>query len=343
MAKITMKGNKQFEALSDFISNAQMQAAYQPAMIKALLENGTIATRQTVARYLVQHDVAMLADYESMIDKLIGGVLIRRKVVSKEGAIYQLNDADQLTRDQKQALIALCEARISQFIVNHELHDEEPRTLKGSTRYNVLKRANMRCELCGCPNTVRMLHVDRINPGSKDGPDGIKSYQALCEKCHADKGSRHGEDSREKPAASDPTCRFCADPSLRRLAKNDGAFARADTFPVTPGHTLIIPHRHVASYGDLSPFEIEACHRLLNKIRKRLIKADPTIKGFNIGVNDGTTAGQTIPHVHMHLIPRRDGDVKNPQGGVRHLISGKGHYKKGTQVSNHELNHPLLT
>lgn len=338
-----MKNNKQFEALSDFIRKAQMQAVDQPTMIKALLENGTIATRQTVARYLMQHDVAMLADYESMTDRMAGGLLIRKKIVSKEGAVYQLNDADQLTNDQKQALIALCEARISQFIVSRGLRDKETRLLKSSTRYNVLKRANMRCELCGCPNTVRMLYVNRIDTRSKDGSDDIKSYKALCEKCHVDKGSRHSATWRENPVATDPTCRFCADPSLRRLAKNDGAFARADTFPVTPGHTLIIPHRHVASYGDLYPFEIEECHQLLNKIRKRLIKADPTIRGFNIGVNDGEIAGQTIPHVHMHLIPRREGDVKNPQGGVRHLISGKGHYKKGTQVNNHELNHPLLT
>ncbi len=338
-----MKGNNQFEVLSEFITNAQMQAASQPVMIKALLENGTIASRQTLARYLMQHDVAMLADYESVTDKMVGGVPIRKKIVSKEGAVYQLNEADKLTSDQKQALIALCDARIGQFIVDRGLRDQEPQVLKASTRYNVLKRANMRCELCGCPNTVRMLHVDQIDSGRKGGPDDIKNYQALCEQCHEHKGHRHVDVVREKSVAPDPACRFCADPSLRRLLQNEGAFARADTFPVTPGHTLIIPHRHVASYGDLYPFEIEQCHQLLNKIRKRLIKADPSIKGFNIGANDGITAGQTILHVHMHLIPRREGDVKNPQGGVRHLISGKGHYKKGTQVKDHELNHPLLT
>jgi diadenosine tetraphosphate (Ap4A) HIT family hydrolase len=95
---------------------------------------------------------------------------------------------------------------------------------------------------------------------------------------------------------------------------------------VTEGHTLIIPKRHTADYFDLVPAEVSAVNLLLQDQRKRLLAADSAIEGFNIGVNCGEVAGQTIFHCHVHLIPRREGDVENPRGGVRHVIAGKGYY-----------------
>ena len=103
-------------------------------------------------------------------------------------------------------------------------------------------------------------------------------------------------------------------------------FALYDGFPVTEHHTLIIPKRHVASYFDLGQSEINAINQLLLTEKKTIEKIDRTVTGFNIGINSGESAGQTVFHCHVHLIPRRQGDVKEPRGGVRHVIPGKGNY-----------------
>jgi diadenosine tetraphosphate (Ap4A) HIT family hydrolase len=122
------------------------------------------------------------------------------------------------------------------------------------------------------------------------------------------------------------SCLFCSIPSDRVIAENDLAFAIRDGFPVTEGHSLVIPKRHAEDYFALTPEELAACDSLLRRLKADLEQADPAIVGFNIGMNAGEAAGQTIFHCHMHLIPRRHGDVENPRGGVRHLIPGKGFY-----------------
>ncbi len=119
-------------------------------------------------------------------------------------------------------------------------------------------------------------------------------------------------------------CLFCEIPTDRVIASNDLAYAIHDGFPVTPLHTLIIPKRHVETYFDLTEAEILACNRLLSGRREEILKSDPAVEAFNIGMNAGDIAGQTIFHCHIHLIPRRKGDVENPRGGIRHLIPGKG-------------------
>lgn len=103
-------------------------------------------------------------------------------------------------------------------------------------------------------------------------------------------------------------------------------FAIPDANPVTPLHTLVLPRRHVATYFDLSHQETIAVNVVLRRIRDGIVTADKTVEGFNIGINVGAVAGQTIPHCHVHLIPRRRGDVRDPWGGVRAIIPGKAHY-----------------
>ena len=121
-------------------------------------------------------------------------------------------------------------------------------------------------------------------------------------------------------------CIFCAPPSERVFLGNDLAYALWDAFPVTPLHALIIPRRHAVDYFALTREEVLACHDLLGVARVRSMAQDPSIEGFNIGLNVGEVAGQTVFHCHFHLIPRRRGDVDQPRGGVRHLIPGKGAY-----------------
>jgi diadenosine tetraphosphate (Ap4A) HIT family hydrolase len=124
-------------------------------------------------------------------------------------------------------------------------------------------------------------------------------------------------------------CLFCnireATP-LRIVAENEHAYAIRDGFPVTVGHTLIIPKRHAIDYFSLNSVELEAVNLLLAQQREQLLSCDKSIAGFNVGMNCGEAAGQTIFHCHVHLIPRRAGDVPEPKGGVRHVIPGKGAY-----------------
>lgn len=121
-------------------------------------------------------------------------------------------------------------------------------------------------------------------------------------------------------------CPFCDFPEDRAIAKNDLAFVLRDKFPATPLHTLVIPKRHVSGWFDLEPPEMRACNDLLLWAKDAIREEDASVAGFNVGVNIGEAAGQTIFHCHIHLIPRRHGDVENPRGGVRHVIPGKGNY-----------------
>jgi len=120
-------------------------------------------------------------------------------------------------------------------------------------------------------------------------------------------------------------CPFCRLPLTRILEENEHALAIADRFPVSPGHTLVIPKRHSACFFELTLDEITAVYELLCRTKVQL---DYNLKpaGYNIGINLGEVAGQTVMHLHIHLIPRFFGDVIETQGGVRNVIPGKGSY-----------------
>lgn len=124
----------------------------------------------------------------------------------------------------------------------------------------------------------------------------------------------------------DLNCPFCLkNLEVSIIAENELAFAIYDIYPVTKGHILVITKRHFQNYFEISKEENDAVFRLIELMKTKLeneFKPD----GFNIGVNVGEIAGQTIPHVHVHLIPRYKGDMKNPRGGVRHVIPEKGNY-----------------
>lgn len=124
-----------------------------------------------------------------------------------------------------------------------------------------------------------------------------------------------------------PGCVFCAlrdTPNF--VARNELTFAVRDTTPVTHLHTLVLPCRHAATYFDLTESELAAANELLRHLRLEIMKADPSVKGFNVGANIGLVSGQTIFHCHIHLIPRREGDVPDPLGGVRAVIPDKMRY-----------------
>jgi ATP adenylyltransferase len=129
-----------------------------------------------------------------------------------------------------------------------------------------------------------------------------------------------------KPVNSNKDCLFCNLENERILYSNEHAFATRDKYPVTEHHTLIIPKRHTASYFELTEREILSCHEFLIRSKNDILELDPSVTGLNIGINIGESAGQTIFHCHMHLIPRRKHDVENPRGGVRGVIQEKQQY-----------------
>ena len=128
---------------------------------------------------------------------------------------------------------------------------------------------------------------------------------------------------------NDP-CLFCAPRDVTR--RNALAYATRDSYPVSPGHTLILPSRHCPDFFDLSAQEIAACMELLAEERKAL---DDELKpdGYNVGLNVGQAGGQSVLHAHIHLIPRYAGDHPNPQGGIRQIIPWKADYPRSAAPS----------
>lgn len=124
---------------------------------------------------------------------------------------------------------------------------------------------------------------------------------------------------------SNTACPFCSFSTTRIWAENKVAIAFYDGFPLTEGHTLVIPKKHVSSVFDLTPIDQQTTWALVAEVREWLARKYLT-SDFNIGINDGKLAGQTVPHAHIHVIPRRDGDVNDPRGGIRWVIPEKAKY-----------------
>lgn len=126
---------------------------------------------------------------------------------------------------------------------------------------------------------------------------------------------------------SDSDCPFCrTEFAADAIDHENGMLAVEDIHPVTPGHLLIVPFEHFPDYFALPEKLRRAADILLKRQRQRILAEDPSVTGFNIGTNCGRSAGQTVMHAHIHLIPRREGDMENPQGGVRGCVAGKMKY-----------------
>ena len=125
------------------------------------------------------------------------------------------------------------------------------------------------------------------------------------------------------------SCIFCVKSNREIVEEKKFFFIIRDTaYPVTKHHTLIISNRHIDDYFKLTSEELNELNQILKEQKEKLKLLDSTISGYNVGVNVGKDAGQSIMHCHIHLIPRREGDVENPQGGVRSVIPLKQHYKR---------------
>ena len=198
------------------------------------------------------------------------------------------------------------------------------RPVPDDLRFRVLKEAKGRCSLCGATRDERPLDVGLVIPASKGGKATYENLHVLCSKCR--KAARQDSTDFRKlvEAAFDGDCPFCAyNLTGEKPAENDLAFVKPDSRPLTEGHSLIIPKRHVRDWFETTKVEQEAINELIRKRRLQLLEADPTIEGFNMGMNSGKVAGQTVLHCHFHLIPRRKDDNLWSKGGVRGVIREK--------------------
>jgi diadenosine tetraphosphate (Ap4A) HIT family hydrolase len=314
-------------------------------MLKALIEGNGKASLRAIAAAFLAHDQAQLEYYEEITKRMPARVLQNHGLVQKGRDGYRLSlPLNDLTDTQRHELIRICNAKVDDYLQRRGARAYDHRRtalgeLSGTLRYQVLSRAGFRCELCGAPADEQALEVDHIIPRRHGGEDEEANLQALCWRCNANKGARDATDFRAVRAALDvrePACPLCGIDSKRIIGENVLAVAIRDAYPVTPLHTLVIPRRHVITWFDLSVPEQRAINLLLGTMRKEILTADSAVLGFNIGMNCGEVAGQTISHAHVHLIPRRRGDVEEPRGGVRGVIPGKAIYSssgRSTQLA----------
>lgn len=312
-----------------------MSHIYQPVMIKTLLENGGTASKNEIAKHILSYDQSQVEYYQDVTSKMVGKVLTKNGIVKKVGSDrYALVDFEGLKSEDLEMLIAECDHQIQAYVAKRGMKIWEHRrrnrkAVPGSIRYNVLKRAKGRCELCGVAAMERALEVDHIVPKNLGGADAIENYQALCYKCNANKRDSDNTDFRgldDYYSYSEANCTFCRVKPNTWIISNNLSYAIRDKYPVTDGHTLVIPKRHFASFFDITQAELNAIYALASVVREELHRKYPNISGFNLGFNDGQASGQTISHCHFHIIPRRKDDVENPVGGIRNVIPGKGDY-----------------
>lgn len=326
-----------YKELSNFIDkHMRMSHVYQPIMLIELLLRGGKLKTSDIAKALLINDQSQIEYYTKITNNMVGRVLKGHAIVEKhtKNKTYELLDFDSYTEDQIHDLVLRCQKKLDDFMEKRgsKIFDHRRKSsgyISGSIRYEILKRSKFHCELCGISADKKALEVDHILPRNKGGSDDQSNLQALCYSCNAMKQDRDDTNLRivrESYSKKEADCIFCNPQESNVLFQNELAFAFQDGFPITEKHCLIIPKRHIDNYFDLGQAEINSCSELLNRCKQDLMDQDASITGFNIGVNIGESAGQTIMHCHMHLIPRRNGDTQNPIGGVRNIFPDKADY-----------------
>lgn len=318
-----------FIELYNFIENKmRMSHIYQPLLIKTLVEVGGSATLRQLASQFVLEDESQLQYYENTIKKMPVQILKNHGIIEYQDNLISLN-VEKITFKEKAQLRRICEDKIQQYLQKRGLATWDYRFIDDpvpdSIRYKILKAGKQRCALCGIKAKDRMLDVDHIIPRSRGGKTIGENLQVLCAKCNRAKGNKDDTDFRN-PDSMDKNkdCPFCK--NLNIAEKNNSVFAIKDNFPVAKGHYLIIPFRHTDNFFSMTKTERDDSTELIRVLKNRLEVIDPSIIGFNVGMNCGEAAGQTVMHSHIHLIPRRKGDTPNPRGGVRGVIPDKMDY-----------------
>lgn len=323
--------------LKDFVRHKmRMSQVYQPVMLNKLLSEKGEASEREIALEILRHDESQIEYFERIVQNMVGRVLRRHSLVERDRQTktWRLHGFEDLSSDEIRELKEVLEEKKADFLEKRgdQIWSHRKKSsgyVSGTLRYEILKRAKFHCELCGIAADERALEVDHILPRSRGGSDDESNLQALCYSCNAMKLNRDDADFRPiRDSYEDRSedCVFCSIENPRVIEEDPLAYAVLDGYPVTEHHTLVVVKRHAPSFFDLSRPEINACVRLLDSARERICNEDPSVRDFNVGINDGPDSGQTIRHCHIHLIPRRPGDHPNPRGGIRQVIPGKGDY-----------------
>ena len=248
------------DQLKTFIQKQmRMSHIYQPVMLMTLLDRGGKASVRDIAARILSHDESQLEYYEKITKEMVGRVLRNRQVVQKDGQMFELIDFDSLTHEQVTELTHLCQQKLDEFKQNRGAAIWQHRKMSdgyisGTIRYEILKRAKFRCELCGISAEIKALEVDHIIPRNKGGTDDPSNFQALCYSCNSMKRDRDDTDFRkvvESYEHREADCVFCEMPQDSVIAQNELCIAVEDKFPVTPGHMLVILDRMAQWTADL--------------------------------------------------------------------------------------------
>jgi len=266
-----------YDQLVDFLEHKMsMSHVYQPLLIRALVDAGGIATIRQLAQVFLVQDESQLLYYEKRIKEMPLKVLKKHEVITSDGQLVSLS-TKELTLEQKAHIRMICEQELQSFvrkrgvsIWDYRLLDEEP--IPDSLRFLVLKAAGGRCQLCGISAKERPLDVDHIIPRSRGGKTELVNLQALCSKCNRSKRNQGDTNFRSWPHPSaDPDCVFCKPDLISKAVERNGSvFAIMDKYPVTPGHTLVIPIRHTPDWFSMNEAErLDAHHWKTHKARHR--------------------------------------------------------------------------
>ena len=317
--------NRFVELLKFLEEDMRMSHIYQPLIIMGLLQReGGVASKTEIARLLASEDESQIAYYRKVISKYPKQTLEKHGIATVNKSGCTLIGFNDLNKDEICKLRDLCQAKIAQFlkdrkkIWNHR--KQSSGYISGTVRWRVLERAKTRCEACGISHKKKALEVDHIVPRNCGGSDDESNLQALCYSCNAMKRDRSDTDFRlilQSYKERVEGCGFCDGIQNHSvLFKNELAYVVKKIDPITNGHCLIIPKRHVSSLFELYQPELNAINQLIFKQQEQIKTKDLSVTGFNVSNDIGKDAGQKIMHCHTHLIPRRKGD--STQLGVRH-------------------------
>lgn len=331
--------SERYEILKQFIcSDMHMTHMYQPAVLRALLQNGGRGSVKQIAHALMpKYDCEGVEYYigraeANPLDKLIKHKMIEKK----QNKTYSLIDHSTMSEGEIEELAQLCCIVIKNYIDSNgfkiwEKTGKRDKRVDSNipefTRNTALHHAGGRCAECGVDageNELRICYIAGAEAGNS-----LNNLQALCPLCYYGKDRLSERGLHEVPivyAVREYGCNFCTVPHTDITGENDLAIAFRDSYPVTKHHTLIVPKRHVPDYFNLKKTEHDQVHELLQQQHAELRRMDNSITGFNVGINAGKSAGQSVFHCHIHLIPRRDDDTPNPHGGVRGVIPGRQAY-----------------
>jgi diadenosine tetraphosphate (Ap4A) HIT family hydrolase/5-methylcytosine-specific restriction endonuclease McrA len=305
-----------------------MSGPYQPIIIKCLLENGGVASLRSIAKELAANDPEAIDYYIEKLKVYPKQVLKNHGIASLEKDSFHFEKDISIESDEKGELIRIASDKAEEYYTKNPFSDFA-RHGWGNLRHKMITD-HPYCALCGAkPSPDIMLDIDHILPVSKGGTDEPSNLQVLCHRCNRGKGNdliKSAKEAHRDFRNPQDGCIFCSLEESRIIHQDDYVIVIKDKYPVTTGHTLIIPKRHVSKALDLTDIEMLSIFHMSKKITQELQNEDLKITGFNLGFNVGQDAGQTVFHVHFHIIPRRNGDVSEPTGGIRNIIPGKGKY-----------------